>query len=117
MAHEGAVLRAPSGEAGWVVSKKVTIELDFGSGELADQIGAGSCGVDVGQLLRDALGEFADRRSWYADTDDWFKSFKARDVEKRIRMARALARADVTIVVGAEERMPSTDEDYSLVNR
>ena len=126
VAHEGAVLRAPSGEAGWVVSKKVTIELDFGSDELATQVDAGSGGVDIGQLLRDALGEFANKRSpvivyvneRYASQNDKFKSFKIRDVRKRILMARTLACATVTILVGAEEeRMPSNDEDYQPANR
>jgi hypothetical protein len=72
--------------------KKVTIELDFGSSELAALVEAGSAGVDVGQLLRDALGEFADARSpaekyvkkRYAYMDERSRPFKLREVKKRI---------------------------------
>jgi hypothetical protein len=96
--------------------KKVTIELDFGNSALAALVEAGSGGVDVGQLLRDALGEFADVRSpaeeyvakrYTSFTGERLK-FKVNEVKKRIQMARTLACADVTILVDStqEEENP-----------
>jgi hypothetical protein len=90
---------------------KVTVTLEFDVDNNAEYVGKHSGSVDVGVLLRDALGEFqaarkpaakyVDKR--YPRTDGWLSStgrlFKIRDVEKRVAMAQMLARADVTILV------------------
>jgi hexokinase len=99
--------------------KRVTITLEFGKND-SEYIDKHSGGCDVGPLLRDALGEFEAARQPVAEyvakryTDisgttisramintfnDFRVASKARDVEKRCKMAETLRRADVTILV------------------
>jgi hypothetical protein len=71
-------------------------------------------GSDVGQVLRDALGEFVDARggSWasaegyvakrYPTQSTEWRARKVRDVNKRMALALALRAVDVTIFDGCK---------------
>jgi hypothetical protein len=84
--------------------KKVTVTLEFDDVEDED-VEALTRSVDLGTLLRDAFGEFQDRRmpaevyvaGRYALASDRFRADKLREVAKRCRLAEALRRANVTI--------------------
>jgi len=80
--------------------------LDF-YGDDASEFGELTRGVDLGTLLRDALGEFMATREQveayvakrYASHDEVFRSRKVREVTKRLRLAELLHRADITIEI------------------
>jgi hypothetical protein len=89
--------------------KRVTITLEFEESD-SEYISKHSGGVDIGLLLRDALGEFEAVRTpaneyvakRYPGIENFASNsvaFKIRDVEKRNAMAHTLCRADVTIHV------------------
>jgi hypothetical protein len=88
------------------IMKRVTITLEFEEND-SEYISKHSGGVDIGLLLRDALGEFeavrtpgneyVDKR--YPDLTSSRRAYKIRQVEKRNAMAHMLCRADVTLVV------------------
>jgi hypothetical protein len=89
--------------------KRVTITLEFEEND-SEYIGEHSGGVDIGLLLRDALGEFeavrtpaneyVDKRYGSSMPGPATIAFKIRDVEKRCEMARVLGRTNVTIFIG-----------------
>lgn len=89
--------------------KRVTITLEFDEND-SEYINKHSGGVDIGLLLRDAMGEFETARQpaaeyvakRYPGVENFASNaaaFKIRDVEKRCAMAQALRRAYVTILV------------------
>jgi hypothetical protein len=83
---------------------KTKITLDF-EGDDAQEISRLTRGVDLGTLLRDALGEFTRTREpveeyvvkRYAEETERFKRDKIREVHKRLQLADVLRRGDVTI--------------------
>ncbi len=101
---------------------KTTITLDF-EGDNARELADLTRGVDLSTLLRDALGEFASARTpvekyvkqRYAEADFRFRMRKQREVEKRIRVAELLGKADVTIEIANAKRF--ADDESRVVRR
>lgn len=102
--------------------KKVAVTIEFW-GEDAEVMALRSGGVDVGVLLRDALGEFQDSRKVrasaeldavptvegyveyrYALSTERFRKDKVREVTKRCDMAKRLHAGAVTIYVSDVEK-------------
>ena len=77
--------------------KRVTITLEFNNDD-SQYIDEHGGGCDIGLLLRDALGEFEAVRLRLNFASN-AAAFKIRDVQKRTKMAQALRRGDVTILV------------------
>ena len=82
---------------------KTTITIEF-SGEPAQAVSDLTRGVDLGILLRDALGEFIAAHTpartsldatW--ETTSLSRLFKIREVAKRCALAEVLKRGDITI--------------------
>jgi hypothetical protein len=85
---------------------KTTVTIEF-DGDDAVAVHELTHGVDLGTLLRDALGEFIRAREpvetyiarRYAANTDQVRRQKVREVTKRIKLAEVLHRGDITIEV------------------
>jgi hypothetical protein len=90
---------------------KTTITLEFKDDD-AEAVAGLTGVVDVGLLLRDALGEFIESRtpvgvyvqSRYLNQSERFRQDKAREVAKRVALATLLVQGGYFILVDAPSK-------------